>query len=85
MNERKRPAASANPSSDEDEEGAGLMARLRLTVGRGHVEELARLRHPVGAVEELIWNSLDGSDPPVISWGVARSGTAWGTAGFAAA
>ncbi|WP_234009968.1 ATP-binding protein [Streptomyces sp. SA3_actF] len=35
------------------------MAKLRLTVGRGHVEELARLRHPVGAVEELIWNSLD--------------------------
>ncbi|MGW7429636.1 hypothetical protein ACWGIN_08785 [Streptomyces sp. NPDC054861] len=35
------------------------MAKLRLTAGRGHVEELARLRHPVGAVEELIWNSLD--------------------------
>ncbi|MEU9283833.1 ATP-binding protein [Streptomyces sp. NPDC048275] len=35
------------------------MAKLRLTVGRGHVEELARLRHPVGAIEELIWNSLD--------------------------
>ncbi|GGW37114.1 ATP-binding protein [Streptomyces caelestis] len=35
------------------------MAKLRLAVGRGHVEELARLRHPVGAVEELIWNSLD--------------------------
>ncbi|WP_239694663.1 ATP-binding protein [Streptomyces sp. Cmuel-A718b] len=39
--------------------GADLMAKLRLTVGRGHVEELARLRHPVGAIEELIWNSLD--------------------------
>ena len=35
------------------------MVRLRLTIGREHVAELARLSNPVGAVEELIWNALD--------------------------
>ncbi|MCC3653358.1 ATP-binding protein [Streptomyces sp. S07_1.15] len=35
------------------------MVKLRLTIGRDHVAELARLRNPVGAVEELIWNALD--------------------------
>ncbi|MFE1961761.1 ATP-binding protein [Streptomyces sp. NPDC059479] len=35
------------------------MVRLKLTIGREHVAELARLRNPVGAVEELVWNALD--------------------------
>jgi hypothetical protein len=35
------------------------MVRLWLTIGREHVAELARLRNPVGAIEELIWNALD--------------------------
>lgn len=43
----------------DDGEGLEPMVRLRLTIGREHVAELARLRNPVGAVEELVWNALD--------------------------
>ncbi|MFD6321349.1 ATP-binding protein [Streptomyces sp. NPDC058442] len=32
---------------------------MRLETSREHVAELARLRDPVGAVEELLWNALD--------------------------
>lgn len=35
------------------------MVKVRLETSREHVAELARLRDPVGAVEELIWNSVD--------------------------
>ncbi|WP_411760494.1 ATP-binding protein [Streptomyces tunisiensis] len=35
------------------------MVRVRLETSREHVAELARLRDPVGAVEELLWNALD--------------------------
>lgn len=35
------------------------MVRVRLETSREHVAELARLRDPVGAVEELVWNALD--------------------------
>ncbi|MFF9047506.1 ATP-binding protein [Streptomyces parvulus] len=35
------------------------MVRVRLETSREHVAELARLRDPVGAVEELVRNALD--------------------------
>ncbi|WP_406439496.1 ATP-binding protein [Streptomyces sp. NBC_00631] len=35
------------------------MVKVRLGTSREHVAELARLRDPVGAIEELIWNSVD--------------------------
>ncbi|WP_326578750.1 ATP-binding protein [Streptomyces sp. NBC_00481] len=35
------------------------MVKVRSVTSREHVAELARLRDPVGAVEELIWNSVD--------------------------
>ncbi|MBW8800329.1 MAG: ATP-binding protein [Streptomyces sp.] len=35
------------------------MVKVRLETSREHVAELARLRDPVGAIEELIWNSVD--------------------------
>lgn len=35
------------------------MVEMRLETSREHIAEPARLRDPVGAVEELIWNALD--------------------------
>ena len=35
------------------------MKRIELKVGQDHVESLAKLRNPLIAVEELIWNGLD--------------------------
>ncbi|MFI6487667.1 ATP-binding protein [Streptomyces sp. NPDC050564] len=35
------------------------MVKVRLEASREHVAELARMRDPVGAVEELGWNALD--------------------------
>lgn len=42
------------------------MVKVRLETSREHVAELARLRDPVGAVEELIWNSVDADAGHVI-------------------
>ncbi|WP_435611573.1 ATP-binding protein [Streptomyces sp. bgisy159] len=36
-----------------------MIVKVRLETSREHVAELARLRDPVGAIEELIWNALD--------------------------
>ncbi|WEH34012.1 ATP-binding protein [Streptomyces sp. AM 4-1-1] len=49
-----------------DKGGIQSVVRLRLTIGRDHVAELARLRNPVGAVEELIWNALDADAEQVV-------------------
>lgn len=35
------------------------MKRIELKVGQDHVESLAKLRNPLIAIEELIWNGLD--------------------------
>jgi hypothetical protein len=35
------------------------MKRIQLQVGQDHVESLAKLRNPLIAIEELIWNGLD--------------------------
>jgi DNA topoisomerase VI subunit B len=35
------------------------MTRVTLTVEQEHLVRLAKLKVPVGAVEELIWNALD--------------------------
>ncbi|MGW0823322.1 ATP-binding protein [Streptomyces sp. NPDC002845] len=40
-------------------EGSEPMVKVRLETSREHIAERARLHHPVGAVEELIWNALD--------------------------
>ncbi|MFI1418217.1 ATP-binding protein [Streptomyces sp. NPDC020731] len=37
-----------------------IMVGVRPGTSREHVAEPARLRDPVGAVEELLWNALDG-------------------------
>lgn len=42
------------------------MVKVRLETSREHVAELARLRDPVGAVEELIWNALDADAGHVV-------------------
>lgn len=42
------------------------MVKVRLETGREHVAELARLRDPIGAVEELIWNSVDADAGRVV-------------------
>lgn len=58
------------------------MVKVRLETSREHVAELARLRDPVGAVEELIWNALDADAERVVVTlerndlgGVDRSGS----------
>jgi len=43
-----------------------IMVRVRLETSREHVAELARLRDPVGAVEELLWNALDADGGCVV-------------------
>ncbi|WP_406178695.1 ATP-binding protein [Streptomyces canus] len=42
------------------------MVKVRLETSREHVAELARLRDPVGAVEELIWNAVDADAERVV-------------------
>ncbi|WP_328494354.1 ATP-binding protein [Streptomyces sp. NBC_00414] len=42
------------------------MVKVRLETSREHVAELARLRQPVGAVEELVWNALDADAGHVV-------------------
>lgn len=42
------------------------MVKVRLETSRKHVEEPARLRQPVGAVEELVWNALDADAGRVV-------------------
>ncbi|WP_112465410.1 ATP-binding protein [Streptomyces triticisoli] len=42
------------------------MVKIRLETSREHIAELARLRDPVGAVEELIWNALDADAGRVV-------------------
>ncbi|MBA2808311.1 ATP-binding protein [Streptomyces sp. KM273126] len=42
------------------------MVKVRLETSREHITELARLRDPVGAVEELIWNALDADAERVV-------------------
>ncbi|TQE24568.1 histidine kinase [Streptomyces ipomoeae] len=42
------------------------MVKVRLETSREHVAEPARLRDPVGAVEELIWNALDADAEHVV-------------------
>ncbi|MBE1599399.1 MULTISPECIES: hypothetical protein [Streptomyces] len=42
------------------------MVKVRLETSREHVAELARLRDPIGAVEELIWNSVDADAGHVV-------------------
>ncbi|MEU7384424.1 ATP-binding protein [Streptomyces sp. NPDC042207] len=42
------------------------MVKVRLETSREHVAELARLRDPVGAVEELVWNALDADAGHVV-------------------
>lgn len=42
------------------------MVEVRLETSRVHVAELARLRDPVGAVEELVWNALDADAGRVV-------------------
>lgn len=42
------------------------MVGVRLETSREHVAELARLRDPVGAVEELLWNALDADGGCVV-------------------
>lgn len=42
------------------------MAGVRLETSREHVAEPARLRDPVGAVEELLWNALDADGGCVV-------------------
>lgn len=42
------------------------MVKVRLETSREHIAELARLRDPVGAVEELIWNALDADAGHVV-------------------
>jgi sensor histidine kinase regulating citrate/malate metabolism len=42
------------------------MVKVRLETSREHVAELARLRDPVGAVEELVWNALDADAGRVV-------------------
>ncbi|MGX1028716.1 hypothetical protein RKD38_003397 [Streptomyces ambofaciens] len=42
------------------------MVRVRWETSREHVAELARLRDPVGAVEELVWNALDADCARVV-------------------
>ncbi|MGW2043813.1 ATP-binding protein [Streptomyces sp. NPDC001858] len=42
------------------------MVKVRLETSREHIAELARLRDPVGAVEELIWNSVDADAGHVV-------------------
>jgi hypothetical protein len=43
-----------------------VMVKVRLETSREHVAEPARLRDPVGAVEELIWNSVDADAGHVV-------------------
>jgi hypothetical protein len=42
------------------------MVKVRLETSREHVAELARLRDPVGAVEELVWNAVDADAERVV-------------------
>lgn len=42
------------------------MVKVRLETSREHIAELARLRDPVGAVEELIWNAVDADAECVV-------------------
>jgi hypothetical protein len=42
------------------------MVKVRLETSREHVAELARLRDPVGAVEELVWNAVDADAEHVV-------------------
>ncbi|MFF1306397.1 ATP-binding protein [Streptomyces sp. NPDC058307] len=42
------------------------MVKVRLETSREHVAEPARLRDPVGAVEELIWNAVDADAEHVV-------------------
>ncbi|MFI2430293.1 ATP-binding protein [Streptomyces sp. NPDC018693] len=42
------------------------MVKVRLETSREHIAELARLRDPVGAIEELIWNALDADAGRVV-------------------
>ncbi|WP_416977659.1 ATP-binding protein [Streptomyces sp. T028] len=42
------------------------MGKVRLETSREHIAELARLRDPVGAVEELVWNALDADAGRVV-------------------
>ncbi|WP_282700744.1 ATP-binding protein [Streptomyces sp. CC219B] len=42
------------------------MVKVRLETSREHVAELARLRDPVGAVEELIWNAVDADAENIV-------------------
>ncbi|WP_256254945.1 ATP-binding protein [Streptomyces sp. cf124] len=52
-----------------EHEGTGetdVMVKVRLETSREHVAELARLRDPIGAIEELIWNSVDADAGHVV-------------------
>ncbi|MEV6736126.1 ATP-binding protein [Streptomyces sp. NPDC051104] len=42
------------------------MVKVRLETSREHIAELARLRDPIGAVEELVWNALDADAGRVV-------------------
>ncbi|UIX31476.1 ATP-binding protein [Streptomyces sp. GQFP] len=42
------------------------MVKVRLETSREHVAELARLRDPVGAIEELVWNAVDADAERVV-------------------
>ncbi|MFC8712052.1 ATP-binding protein [Streptomyces sp. NPDC057197] len=42
------------------------MVKVRLGTSREHVAEPARLKDPVGAVEELVWNALDADAGHVV-------------------
>jgi hypothetical protein len=42
------------------------MVKVRLETSREHVAEPARLRDPVGAVEELVWNAVDADAERVV-------------------
>jgi hypothetical protein len=41
------------------------MKKIQLQVGQDHVESLAKLRNPLIAIEELIWNGLDADGEAV--------------------
>lgn len=50
---------SSNTEINRQSNTSGTMQTLELTVEQDHVESLAKVRNPIIAVEELIWNGLD--------------------------